>query len=321
MSIWVVTIIVYHAYLSQLHLTVSSPHSWSGQKKSLLTWQSEFIPLLSAAAALKMSSRKRSCSKYPVRERETIDRIRSKRSKIEKKFRPKIKLKKFRISTRRSKRSRKSWKRSNQSWSRRHQLCSRQISFSGTPCFTQRQETQCHGQKNHANVRFRFRCSHWTGNLASNVNSLCGFSENENCVTPQADHVTGGVECREVKGCHSAAVLSLAGTHHLKVRSGQFREDLRHCQDHPRSPECQRKPGSVPQSQYQRFYIMVSSSRTSDQLLQNCSARGPQAHLSVRSVREDRDQFLQEGQRQRSEIKRTKRQRIKRVLKFPESEG
>ena len=143
---------------------------------------------------------------------------------------------------------------------------------------------KCHGQKNHADVGFRFRRSHWTGDLASHVNSLCGFSEDENRVTPQADHVTGGVECREVKGCHSA-VLSLAGTH-PKARSSQFREDLRHCQDHPRSSECQRKSCSIPQCQYQRFYIMVSSSRTSGQLHQQCSSRRPQAHLSVRSVRE-----------------------------------
>ena len=69
------------------------------------------------------------------------------------------------------------------------------------------------------------------------------------------------------------------------------------------------------------LHHVVSSSCASDQLLQQCSAGRPQAHLSVRSVREDRDQFLQEGQRQRSNIKRTKRERIKTVLKFPESEG
>ena len=26
---------------------------------------------------------------------------------------------------------------------------------------------KCHGQKNHMNVKLRFRCSHWIGNLAS----------------------------------------------------------------------------------------------------------------------------------------------------------
>ena len=42
--------------------------------------------------------------------------------------------------------------------------------------------------------------------------------------------------------------------------------------------------------------------------------------LSVRPVREDRDQLVQERQRQRSKIKRTKRKVIKRVLIISESQ-
>ena len=59
---------------------------------------------------------------------------------------------------------------------------------------------------------------------------------------------------------------------------------------------------------------------TTDQLLQQCSSCRPQAYLSVRPVKEDRDQHVQERQRQRPKIKRTERKRIKRVLVISESQ-
>ena len=61
-------------------------------------------------------------------------------------------------------------------------------------------------------------------------------------------------------------------------------------------------------------------SRATDQLLQQCSPCRPHAYLSVRPVREDRDQLVQERQRQRSKIKRTERKRIKGVLVTSESQ-
>ena len=97
-------------------------------------------------------------------------------------------------------------------------------------------------------------------------------------------------------------MLSLAGTH-LKVWGDQFGKDHRHGQDHSCTSECQREPCSVPPCQHQWFNNLASGSCTSDQLLQQCSPCRPQVYLSVRSVREDRDQLVQERQRQGSKSK------------------
>ena len=187
---------------------VPQPTSFQGVKPSFLEWSKEviaylaatdnqeFTPFLAAAAASKNVIEKDVMFKGILSENtETIDKITAnqvKKSRVEQKLKPRTKLKKFRISTKRSKTSWKSWKSSNQKVGT-EEINSAQGGFLPQVHIASRhiRRPNCHGQENNANVRFRFRRSRWTGNLASNVKSLCGVSENADCVIPQADHVTG----------------------------------------------------------------------------------------------------------------------------------
>ena len=220
---------------------VPQPTSFDGIQPSFLEWSEEeviaylavtdyqefIIPLLSAAAASKMSLRKTLCSKGSCqrtwRQLTKSLRIRSRKSKTERKLKQRTKLRRFKISQKRSRRFKENFRTSKQNWSRRNQLCSRRISFSGIPCFMRHQVTQMSWSGGAWERQIQIQAQSLDWNLATNINSFCGFSENANSVTPQADQVTCGVECREVKGRQFSNTITGWNSSQSMERSGQRR--------------------------------------------------------------------------------------------------
>ena len=131
-----------------IQLTVSSPHSWGGQNKSLLTWQSQAIKssyLSFQQQPQTMSSRKTSCSRVScqrtLRQSTESPRTRSKKQDREK-TQTENKAQKIQDLNKEIKEIKEELETLKSKLEQKNQLCSRRISFSGTPCVMRHQQTQ-----------------------------------------------------------------------------------------------------------------------------------------------------------------------------------
>ena len=154
--------------------------------------------------------------------------------------------------------------------------------------------SECHGQEDRAHVKFRFRRSHWTGSLASSDSLFCKTIKNPGRYHfSSRKHVTCRVECREVKGCHSATLHWPELIPKYEALNSEKISDTVKI-----TLALQNVRGNLAQS----LNVSVSestssniSSQPSHQLLEQCSRYRDQEHLSTQQSRQERvDQLCQD---------------------------